>query len=82
MENVYEIVTYVIGIAFLFGIVGRFLPNEKLYNWGFALGKTVGGFGFLKMGDGWEKVESFLINSFGQFFNGVKDGLNNDDPKE
>lgn len=66
-------------LSFVLLIVGKMLPNEKVFGFGFKLGKTISSIGILKAGDNWEKFEDFLINSGGQFFSGIKNGLNSDD---
>ena len=68
-----------ISIALL--VISKQLPNEKIQSFGFKLGSIITTFGGLKMGKAWEKIEDFLINSVGVFFEGIKAGLNSDEKK-
>ena len=74
-----DIVT--IGVASTVGLVilGRLLPNSKVYMGGFQLGVLLTTYGTSKIGAGWEKVETFFISSLGYFFDGFRDGLNSDE---
>lgn len=86
MENFYEIlpvlktiIASLVGLGTFMTLIAKLIPNNKLYRWGFNFGKKVGAIGFLKMGENWEKIEDFLINSIGKLLEGTKDGLNSDD---
>jgi hypothetical protein len=59
-------------------MLAKLLPNEKVYAMGFKFGTILNSLAMLRLGDSWTKIESFLINSGGQFFTGVKDGLLSD----
>jgi hypothetical protein len=69
--------TTLIGIAL--AVLARFIPNEKLQNYGYKFGVVVSAAGTLKLGKAWEKVEDFCINSVGQLLQGFKNGLQADD---
>lgn len=81
-----DILTNILGatgiVVILVTALARFLPNDKLYMWGFDLGKSMTSFGTKKVGYAWEKLEDFLINSLGVFLDGFRDGLNSDDSPE
>jgi hypothetical protein len=60
--------------------LARILPNEKLYAWGLKSGQFLNGLGTARMGStSWEKLEDFLVNSLGEFFKGMKVGLDVDE---
>jgi len=63
-------------------LIGRMLPNSKVYMGGFQLGALLTTYGTSKLGGAWEKVETFFTNSAGYFFSGFKDGLNSDEGEE
>lgn len=81
-----DMLTNILGAAaaatILLTLAAKFLPNEKVYMWGYELGRSLTTFGTDKAGYAWEKIEDFLTNSVGIFFNGVRDGLNSDDDPE
>ena len=60
-------------------VVAKFLPNPKVYKFGYNIGVALTSFGTSKIGKAWEKIEDFLTNSLGIFFTGMKDGLNSDE---
>ena len=66
-------------ITVVISLIAKFLPNEKVYNLGYKAGLALTVFGTIKAGTAWEKIEDFLLNSFGQFFAGFRVGLNSDD---
>jgi len=69
------------GLIFL--ILGRILPNDKLYKLGVNIGKALTNQGRAKLGKAfWEKIEDFLDNSFSTFFRGIKIGINYDNNKD
>lgn len=68
------------GVSLLLMLITRFVPNEKLYQWGYNIGATISSWGLIRAGKGWESIEDFLINSFGKLFEGIRDGLDSDDP--
>lgn len=67
------------GITILITILTRFLPNDKLYMWGYDFGLMLSTFASKKIGYAWNKFEDFICNSIGVLFNGFRDGLNADD---
>lgn len=86
MEIIHTILPYIsqflggtVAIGIVLAVVARVIPNEKLYAWGYKLGVMGGAFGSLKVGRGWNAIEGFLINSLGELFRGIKDGLTSDD---
>lgn len=76
--------TAVLGLAasVILLVLAKLLPNEKVYSFGYKLGLALTVFGSAKVGRGWGKLEDFFINSGGQFFGGLKQGLNSDDDDE
>lgn len=63
-------------LGLITSLIARFVPNEKLFSWGVKIGQLLNGFGTSKIGSiAWEKIEDFLINSIGEFFRGIKSGL-------
>lgn len=70
-----------VGVAISLGllILAKVLPNEKVYAFGFKIGSWLSTFGALRCGAAWDKIEDFMINSGGQFFKGLKDGLKSDE---
>jgi hypothetical protein len=65
-------------ITAILGFIMKLIPNERLYNIGWKLGHTATLWGSGRI-PGYEKLEAFLQNSFGQFFKGVNKGLNSDE---
>ena len=70
----------IVGVGSVAGIVlmilSKFIPNNKLYAFGYKLGDSANTFGTARMGTVvWEKIEDFLINSVGVMLSGFKDGL-------
>jgi hypothetical protein len=78
-----EIITNIFGgtaaAIVLVSVLTRFLPNEKLYMWGYEWGLSLSTFATGKIGYAWNKIEDFICNSIGILFNGFRDGLNADD---
>lgn len=74
-----DILTSIISIGAIVGLVltvlAKVLPNEKVYDMGIKVGQFLNSFGHAKIGEQWESVEDFFINSLGQFFKGIKIGL-------
>jgi len=77
--NAWEI-GIVVSIAMM--ALTRFIPNEKLYNITYKLGKSLTLFGTLKLGKPWQKFEDFIINSIGSLYNGFSDGLSHDNKEK
>jgi len=69
-------------VTFVLLVFAKFLPNEKVHSFGYKLGLAITVFGSARVGQGWGKLEDFFINSGGQFFSGLKQGLNSDDDSE
>lgn len=77
MDILTNVVTLGAAVSLGLTLLAKFLPNEKVYSVGFSIGSWMNGFGTSKIGrSAWEKIENFLINSAGQFFGGMRDGLN------
>jgi len=74
-----SVIGEIIGIGSIVGIVlmviAKLLPNDKLRVYGITIGKTVDIFGRARLGQSWEKLEDFLVNSIGVFLEGFKEGL-------
>lgn len=61
-------------------IIAKLIPNDKLKQWGFAVGFGITSAGRKAVGKGfWEKIEKFIISIGGVFLKGVVDGLSSDD---
>ena len=71
--------TILVTTALSLGLLARLLPNEKLYDWGYKFGIWINTVGYGRMGKSWNNVETFIQNSFGKFFTGVRDGLDADE---
>lgn len=57
-----------------------FLPNEKLYNWGFKYGSKWSKWMNKKLGRlNWEGIENNITGSVISFAQGIKDGADSDD---
>lgn len=71
------------GIGLIFLILGRILPNKKLYKLGISNGKFLTNQGRSKLGKTlWEKIEDFLENSMSVYLRGLRDGANYDNNKK
>lgn len=68
-----------VAITVLLTAIARLVPNNKLFEFGVKLGKNLNNFGSGKLGNSWEKIEDFLINSLGVLLNGIKNGLEFDE---
>ena len=71
-------------IAFMVGVMvplifTQFLPNEKFYNWGFTLGKSMSRKGKGLVGESWEQAENNFTGSVVAFAQGLKEGADLDD---
>lgn len=80
LEHINSIISLATIIGFVITLIARFVPNEKIFNLGLSTGKFLNGFGSAKLGSvTWEKIEHFLVNSLGEYFRGVKSGLDDSD---
>jgi hypothetical protein len=82
--NIFAIVKDVIsigaGLTLVVTILARFLPNEKIYNFGYVLGIALSKIGQARLGvAATRKIELFLENSLRQITYGFCDGLDSDD---
>ena len=70
------------GASFALLFLARLLPNELVHAVSVKIGRIMTGFGRMQLGKAfWEKIEDFMENSIGVFWNGVREGLNSDDEK-
>jgi hypothetical protein len=63
-------------------VITRFLPDEKLLKWGFKAGRALSFVGTRRLGKAWEKIESFVIHSFGSLYTGFVKGLQSDNDEK
>ena len=79
LDLISNLLTLGASLGIILATLARIIPNEKLHAWGVSSGQFLNSFGTSKMGSAsWEKLEGFLINSVGQYLNGVKEGLDKD----
>lgn len=68
------------GVSVFLFVLARVMPNEKLHDLGFKLGKAASLLGVSRLGKTiWEKIEDFFENSSTVFFAGLREGLDSDD---
>lgn len=68
-----------IGVLLL--LLARIIPNKKLKEIGVSHGKKLTALAKGKMGKPWEKIETFIQNSFSVYWDGFQEGLDSDDKK-
>lgn len=79
MELFGDIISWAAIATIAIQFIMRILPNDKIWDFGFSIGKTVTTWGSTKFGVVYTKVEEYFQESFGIFFSGVSSGLNSDD---
>jgi hypothetical protein len=80
MEFLSDLIASSAIITIILAVIAKLLPNEKVYQIGFSIGSAATKFGAARFGHNtWNKVEDFLVNSFGVFFEGLGYGLNSDE---
>ena len=63
-------------IGIVLAAVARVVPNAKVFTFGQKCGLLLSGFGRSRMGSvAWSRLEGFLVNSVGEYFRGLKVGL-------
>ncbi len=75
MEFLTDLIALGAIVSFVLTILAKLLPNDKVYAFGVKIGQALNSFGHARIGDTWEKVEDFFVNSLGQLFSGLKVGL-------
>lgn len=80
LNVVKDVISIGAGVTVAITILARFLPNEKVYNFGYALGLALSKLGQSRLGkETTRKIELFLENSLRQITAGFCDGLDFDD---
>ena len=75
-----NILLTVAGGSFLFFILGRFISDEKLERWGFALGQLITCSGNRYLKGAYEKIEGEIVAWGFVFLTGLRKGLKSDNP--
>ena len=76
MEFLTNIITVGAVITLALTILAKLLPNDKVYGFGFSVGEWLNSWGTARLGSkSWERIEDFLTNSAGEFFRGMRAGL-------
>ena len=73
------IIGFVVGMVLPL-IFAYFIPNDKFYSWGYALGKKMSAYGSSKLKkEDYEKLENNITSSVVNFAAGFQEGADEDD---
>lgn len=81
LDIILEIIGQASVVGFILTLLARWIPDAKVYGLGVKVGHIITRFGSSRVPK-WNSIENFFQNGVGQFFKGMEDGVDSDDPVE